>query len=553
MVNTNFNPPLEVQVSSGVVIQVPKAKQSGAGTQAQVQLWNGKLIHAETFNIENHKQRAQFAHMAHENDSFIDEQAINKALVTMSVQLQKQSTGDSDEAAPREQLSLTPPNIVTVARGDGDELVYVLRHEDGTLSVAPSVVGPFEGETVTHVPPPGMPWLWPRAENVLDHYEHAHEEGWAATLLADLEAWHRNASDLGRDGAYLLLALFDLLTYIQELTDYLPIILLEAEPERGKTRTGQALVYVARHGMHLQGIREANLIRDAHDRQATLFIDLMNVWKTAEREKVEDVILSRWERGGTVERVLYPEKGAFADTVRYGVFGPTIIATNEPIHRILDTRCLRVDMPLSKRTFKGKVLATDALSLVERLTAWRAAMMGRALVDCEPPTSGRLGDILRPLKQALLTVAPERAAEFDTIVKWQTKRREDELAQSTEAVIVAAVAACASKVAYGWLPLSHVLEHFNMNRDDYQAKPKWMAGKLRGLGWTIERVGHYNATSLRWDADLLACLQNRYGQGDDSTDLDPFADTQPSEDTRDDSPDQQAPLFPDDDEGEIAI
>lgn len=525
----HFTEPEGRPVKDGYVLRVPTASLNRTGdVSAAVQAsWGDVELYADRLVLIDSTQRAAFidALATHERPNHpLDREDAERMLLELNaVLLEKlrerpqRTREEREEEATRRQLSLSPPGFVCVALADDGTRVYVLRREDGSLDVTPSAVGPYKGETVTHVPPPDLPWALPHASAILTHHEHAAEAGWAAQILGDLEDWHRNASDLGRADAYLLLALYDLLSYIVEHTDYLPMIVLEAEPERGKTRTGQASAFVCRHGVHLQGIREANLLRAAGHLEAMLFIDLMNVWETAKREKCEDVILGRWERGATVPRVINPEAGAFADTVHYPVYGPTIIATNEPIHRILDTRGLRIDMPCSSRRFSGRIRPDDARPLVERLMAWRAFMLDRSLPACDVPADGRLGDILRPLNQVLLAVAPYRAHEFTAIVTWQTSRRRDELAQSWEAGIVAAVAACAHNIAAGYVAIADVLEAFNADRPETQQKSaRWLGGKVRNLGWTVERVGHDNKTSLLWDDDLLDRLSVRFGLKDSS-------------------------------------
>jgi hypothetical protein len=49
-----------------------------------------------------------------------------------------------------------------------------------------------------------------------------------------------------------------------------------------------------------------------------------------------------------------------------------------------------------------------ALPLKERLTAWRAQHLEKALPNCAKPAAGRLGDILKPLLQIIRLVKPER-------------------------------------------------------------------------------------------------------------------------------------------------
>jgi hypothetical protein len=94
--------------------------------------------------------------------------------------------GEGDGA--REQPSLCPPRFVCVALDDEGERVYVVRTDAGALEVVPSVVGLYKGESVRHVPPPDLPWLLQRADAVLRHWQEARAPGWAAGLLADLEA-----------------------------------------------------------------------------------------------------------------------------------------------------------------------------------------------------------------------------------------------------------------------------------------------------------------------------------------------------------------------------
>lgn len=509
--------PWAVPINNDLVVQTSARPITARGHLWSVELFNGHGIYSDAINLRRASDRKKWVSGAAEVCAALDRSQALDALQTLAFSVDTPQEGASDDVGgdgetPRGQLSLSPPGFVCVALDADGQRVYVLHGDDDAPVIAPSAVGTYKGEMVTHMPPPDLPWLLPHADTVLRHYDDAQSDPeWSARLLSDLEQWHRQASDLGRDEAYLLLSLYDLLTYAPEQTDYFAIICLEAEPERGKTRTGQAAAYVCRHGMHIVGIREANLLRAAGDRQATLFIDLMSLWETAKREKCEDILLARWERGGYVERVQNPDRGAFRDTERYETYGPTIVGTNEPVHRIFDTRCLRVDMPLTSRRFTGRVRPEDALPLVERLTAWRAMVLVHELPDCGPPADGRLGDILRPLRRMLHVVAPHRAEEFNRIVQWQVKRRHDDLAGSTEAAIVTAIWSCAQLKTQGWVRLLSILEVFNADRGDQAVKPRWLGQKVRSLGWTVERRGHDNATSVEWDDDLMMRLRRRYG------------------------------------------
>src|SRR5664280_2449233 len=148
-----------------------------------------------------------------------------------------------------------------------------------------------------------------------------------------------------------------------EYHQYSPIICNYAVPERGKSRTGKGMIYVAYRGIHVESLRDAYIVRIAHNYMATIFFDCMNLWKKAEKAGSEDILLLRFERGAKVPRVLYPERGAHRDTVYYSVFGATIVATNVSVHNILDTRAIQINMPQSRKRFENDVTPELALPL----------------------------------------------------------------------------------------------------------------------------------------------------------------------------------------------
>ena len=163
-------------------------------------------------------------------------------------------------------------------------------------------------------------------------------------------------------------------------------------PERGKTRTGKGILYVVRRGIHVESVRDAYIIRAASDLKATLLFDSRALWKKAEKAGSDDALLLRFERGGKVPRVIYPERGAFRDTVYYSVFGPTIIATNEPLHHILETRAIAIQMPDSSKSFEMEVRPRIcACPLKERLVAFRFRHMAQPLPQVEKPATRALG------------------------------------------------------------------------------------------------------------------------------------------------------------------
>src|SRR2546428_389200 len=82
-----------------------------------------------------------------------------------------------------------------------------------------------------------------------------------------------------------------------------PHLYFDGPPEFGKTRTGKGIIYAARRGIHTETLREPNFIREARDRNATIFLDVMDLWQKAERRWCEDILLARCERGSQAMRV----------------------------------------------------------------------------------------------------------------------------------------------------------------------------------------------------------------------------------------------------------
>jgi hypothetical protein len=396
-----------------------------------------------------------------------------------------------------------------------DGLVDLVEHEgspvflikqDGVLGMADQI----DIKGVIHLPPPKeqIPWLLARGEEVLQAYKRVESPG---ALYDDLLAYFRGVSELPGDLYYDLNAAWTFHTYLMESHQYSPVICNFAVPERGKSRTGKGMVYVAYRGIHVESLRDAYLVRMAHNCQATIFFDTMNLWKKAEKAGSEDILLLRFERGAKVPRVLYPERGAHRDTVYYDVFGATIVATNVSVHNILDTRAVQINMPQSHRRFENDVTPELALPLKERLTAFRARFQGKSLPEITKPASGRLGDILKPLLQIIKLVKPEREQLFLSLVRNLEKDRLIDKSDSLEAQILLVLASLEDQVERGILPVKTITDSFNEGKpENAQFTYQRMGRKLAGLGFKKGKTGD-GASAILWDDEKLARIFSAYG------------------------------------------
>lgn len=371
------------------------------------------------------------------------------------------------------------------------------------------------------VPPPKgqIPWLLPRGEKVLEFWDMerqlALEEGDSA-LYDDLRDYHERISELPSGEYYDLITAWVFHTYLAEQVQYTPIICLFAVPERGKTRTGKGIINVAYRGIHVESLRDPYIVRVANDLQASLFFDVKDIWRKAEKNGSEDILLLRFEKGGKVPRVLYPERGAHRDMVYYQIFGPTIIGTNEAAHRILETRAVQINMPETSRQFDNDVTPELALPLKERLLCFRARHLGFSLPDMSKPATGRLGDILKPIFQVVKLAKPEREPALVNLVRQLEGERLLEKSESIEALILGAILTLESKVERGLLPQKEILSDLNQDRpENHKFTPQIVGRRLSALGIKKTRTSN-GASAIFWNAGQFRQLAEKYGLSESS-------------------------------------
>ncbi|HUU29587.1 MAG TPA: CHC2 zinc finger domain-containing protein [archaeon] len=402
-----------------------------------------------------------------------------------------------------------------------DGLVDVVEHnsspsflikEGDTLSILPQV----EMDGFIYVPPPKeqIPWLLPRGEEVLTFYELQEvlsPREWDGALYDDLLDYHKGISELPGEEYYDLIVAWDFHTYLLEAVQYSPIICLFAVPERGKSRTGKGMIHVAYRGIHVESLRDAYLVRVAHNLRASLFFDVKDIWKKAEKNGSEDILLHRFEKGAKVPRVLFPERGAHRDIVYFSVFGATVISTNEGVHRILETRAVHINMCETIRQFENNVTPELSLPLKERLIAFRARHLGETLADIPKPAAGRLGDILKPLQQIIRLVKPEREPSFLRLIRQIESEKLIEKADSLEAQILMVLIGLEDEVERGILPVKKITDAFNEGKSEKsQVTYQKVGRRLTAMGFKKARASD-GASTIIWDKESIERMKETYG------------------------------------------
>ena len=296
---------------------------------------------------------------------------------------------------------------------------------------------------VNYIPPQKhqLAWLIAKEEKVREYFESDTDQ----QLYLDLVAYLKNASEQPSENHYKLLAQWTMHTSLHDRVQYSPMIYFYAVAARGKTRTGKALLNAAWRGVHVASMKEAHVIRLAENQRATIFFDMTDFQKKMGQDGSEDIIFGRFEKGPGVPRVLYPEKGAFDDTVYYEVYGPTILCSNEPINHILETRAIEIVMPESSRKFDNNIDPNEGLVFRERLLAFRGRWIDRDLPVVSKPTNSRLGDILSPLRQ-INTMISQDETWFLEFTKEIDQARKEEQSDTREARVIRSILAVSNEI-----------------------------------------------------------------------------------------------------------
>lgn len=404
------------------------------------------------------------------------------------------------------------PHLVDIVEDNG-EIVYLIT-EENQLKTVPSVT--LGGKVYSPPPKDQLPFLIPRWQEI----SRAYHEDTSQALFHDLIEYHKSFSQLPSEAYYVLLAAWDFSTYIIEHLSYSGYIYLYAVPERGKTKTGQSMIYVAYRGIHQENLREANLFRSSHDLAATLFIDVSNLSKKAVRESSLDIVLQRFEKGAKVQRVLHPEWGPFKDSRFYDIFGATIIATNEPINEVMESRSFPIDMPFAHNNFP-KPQPQHGLPFRERLLAWRAHFLVDKLILPPPPQfpMGRLNDIAIPLWQLIKLVSPSHCPQFEDLIQEFNEKRRQGKASTLEGEVIKALLDLQSAVEDGKIEVDRITDKVNEGRNDFRRESSRYIGKvLRRLGFQFSRK-HASKRRYYYDLELLDRLAAEYGLRDTPPDL----------------------------------
>jgi hypothetical protein len=394
------------------------------------------------------------------------------------------------------------PGLVDLVLDDKGKIAFLVKDGSNLVLKYEQIVG-----GIKLLPPPKnkVLWLIPSEAAVKNHFVNDSD----AVLFTDLINYFKTISDLPDESHYRFIAAFVMHTYLIDKFEYSPTIWFYAIPERGKTRTGKAMIYTSYRGVHIITLREAHIIRLAKDLKASIFIDVSDLQQKMEANGVEDILLNRYEKGGTVARVLYPEKGPFDDVVYYEIYGATVVATNETVNDTLATRALQIIMPEASRQFNDDVKPIHGLPFKERLLGFKARWMDKDIPAVAKPCNGRLGDILRCIRQIVNMVSTDEKW-FLSFVEEVEKKRKLSGADGLDAQVVHAIKESQNTIENGHMLHQDILSKINVNRLENEKISPQKLGKITArLGF--EKYTSGQQRGIYWDRNLFVRLCGRYG------------------------------------------
>lgn len=453
---------------------------------------------------------------------------VNKSII--SSELKSTSASEETEYEGEPQMKAVFPGLVDLVLDNNNNIRYLVKGHDGL-----HLDKTYQDEDGVYFVPPAKKHIHfplPKAEHVMQHFQDEDQ-----TLYEDLIRYFKRFSYL-EDNVWPIIVLSVFLSYMQDHPDvrYLPVIYFYAVAERGKSRTAKTMLSVSYRGLHLLDIRPANIIRFSEHLNATLFFDVTDLWRSAEKSDGQDILLGRFEKGTKVARVLNADKGPFADQTFFDVYGSTIVATNEPANSTFESRCISITMPNKPGEYEN-LTAEMGLPLKDRLTSWRARMMDKRLphVDAIYGINGRLWDICRPLFQLSALIAPEAYEPMKRVFLEMSGQKVEDKKDTIEGQIIEAIDEIADFDGDlpTEIPVEDIRKQVNKGKiDRYHISPQKLGKRLQSLGIKTKSVNGYSRAVLTEPALIL--LLEQYGL------LDPLPEETPPLATTPQEPEVQA-------------
>lgn len=412
------------------------------------------------------------------------------------------------------------PNLLGIVRddtdGDRDKLGII---EDGTVNAYDS----YLYNEVLYIPADTTilknAVLLPRLSEIRKYTESDDDEELYGDLLY-FQHWKK--VEMPYDEDIHVLTAYDFLTHFYNRFHFYPGLLFTGEPSTCKSGAMQSVIDVS-PGILIETVNDARLLRIRNDWELTVALDCYDLWRKAVNAGSEDILLGFWEQGMSALRVLYPDRGAYKDTISYQISGPLLSSSNKRVDSIFATRNINFKM---LKLQDAKRLASierstkeSALPFKERLYACYVRRFEDAMpkVSFRSTTSdGRYEDIVSPLISMVRLVAPSEEKFLKKALFREEKSRTAVRSDSYEARLLQAIWDARNFVDNAEIPMSKISNAFNIN---YPDKKSQISGRKAGdhlcniMGF--ERLGR---GKIRWNEAFIREKAKHYGILDYFTD-----------------------------------
>ena len=395
----------------------------------------------------------------------------------------------------KEKTRTLIPGLIHLVK-EGEQVGYLLQNS-GNFYVDESFTGK---DGITYKPKRDLPIYYCGADILKESRKVNY-----SSLLDEVIKFIKSYLELpkGKESNYLILGLWIFHTYIIEKIEATPLIYFYGVYETGKSRAGEVLKELGFRCETITSPTEAVLFRGADYFKGALIVDQVKIWGSEGNKDIATLIKARYKRGLMVPRINLNKSGE--DQIEYfDTFGPMVICTDETMPQDIESRCITFQMQKNANPkVEGEIDKELAKSIRNKLIVFRGNYVDQELEKVKPVSRRRLNEILYPLYQILMEIAPERKDEFKLIIKEIEQKKEGEEGLSFEADIVSEIVKYYNETGEESFLTSELVNRLNEDkRDKDQLSDRLISLRTKRLGFEKIRLGG-NKRGFRIDLNLL--------------------------------------------------
>lgn len=361
-----------------------------------------------------------------------------------------------------------------------------------------------DGTLVTGYPEPNpnLTWSWDSIQSWLNHKDKASPLG---ELVVRIENHLRGSVWLPNSDDYSILTCAVVVSYVQQVFDAVPILLLTGPAGTGKSELGMAMKNMGANSKNVLGVvTAATLARFIDATRGLVVIDDLEDIATGKDSAFGDIVqtLKLSYKKSTAYKLVTEIKNGKATQRQFNFFGVKVISNTRGTDEILGTRMFIVrtrQMPRGVQIQKGLCLSAEELdALRNNLHCWAFSEVGTVNESYQaifPNKTSRQEEISAPLRViAALSGSEALRASLEKALERHAKTKKDpdspdELLKEALENIVRRSVEQAGQVPT-WITVMQVMLELRTLADENYGKefttslasiekPEWVGAKLR--------------------------------------------------------------------------